>query len=68
MNADVIRKLAENEARLDYRISLIDDKIDMILRRTSAIIADLLDRPSSLLAGKLDTEKVDTSKYRSNSA
>lgn len=56
MNYDAVRKLLDNEARLNQ----IDAKLDIVLERTVALDIDLLAEPSSL--GRLpgDAEAIET--------
>ena len=49
MNADIVRRLAENEVRRGTELRTIDQKLDVILQRTTAIGADLQALPSSLV-------------------
>ena len=52
MNADIIRRLTENEKRQATQIEKIDQKLDVILKRTSAMEFDLQTHPSSILHRK----------------
>jgi fido (protein-threonine AMPylation protein) len=48
MNYDVVRKLSENELRRDAQMRTVQDTLDKILARTTAIGLDLHASPSSL--------------------
>jgi fido (protein-threonine AMPylation protein) len=50
MNADIVRRLADNEARREARLDTIDEKLNLILKRTTALDANLRALPSSLVA------------------
>lgn len=50
MNADIVRRLADNERRRDRQIDDLGAKIDLILVRTNALHAQLTAAPSSLSA------------------
>lgn len=48
MNADIVRRLADNERRRDHQINALEAKIDVILARTNALAENLTAAPSSL--------------------
>jgi fido (protein-threonine AMPylation protein) len=52
MNADVVRKLAENELRHNQQMTSMESKIDLLLVRSMAIEADLRSQRSSLIETK----------------
>lgn len=53
MNQDVVRKLVDHEARREAQMRSLDEKLNLILERTSAIGFALTERPSHLsIAGQ----------------
>ena len=48
MNADIVKKLSDNELRRVAKFQEIDSKLDILLARTRAIEIDLAARPSSV--------------------
>jgi len=59
MNADVIRKLSENEARRDAQMQMVQDTLDLLILRTSAMEMNLQRGPSSILQATRPVESVD---------
>jgi Fic family protein len=59
MNADLIRRLADNEARHDFQFRGIHQKLDLVLARTSAIESDLRAQPSSLAISQVSGERLE---------
>jgi fido (protein-threonine AMPylation protein) len=53
MNYNVVQMLSESEWRRDAQMRAVDDKLDTILRRTTSIEMNLLERPSSLNSAPL---------------
>lgn len=59
MNADIVRRLADNEVRRDTQLQEIGNKLNLILARTLAIETDLRVLPSSVAAPPRVVERME---------
>jgi Fic family protein len=59
MNYDVVRRLSENEMRHDAQMKNVQDTLDKLLARTTAIEMNLHGSPSSLQKGSPQIESVE---------
>ena len=59
MNYDVVRRLSENEMRRDAQMKSVQDTLDPLLARTTAIEMNLHRSPSSLQKRTLQIESVE---------
>lgn len=59
MNADIVRRLANNEVRRGAELRNISQKLDLILQRTTALGADLRALPSSLVSTTTTSEAIE---------
>lgn len=59
MNADVIRRLLEDESRRAEALSQLHEKLDLLIARTTAFVADLHASPSSVNAPRVELEAVE---------
>jgi hypothetical protein len=59
MNYDVVRKLSENEMRRDAQMQSVQETLEKLLARTTAIEMNLHGSPSSLQKGSPQIESVE---------